>query len=154
LEEIMTRTQKQNKIAAQARNLASALERGVIRPFFGNEGVCVYRDGTPGDIVGTVLQQAGLVPRVVTDETDPKTVLALALGTTIYALPLNLQIATNELAVAADDTKRSYKRRVPKLVKLLNHFARNLDLDTVPSAQAVAVPPPVTGGFKLPGKIL
>lgn len=152
----MNRSQKQTAIANYARALAASIENGVTRPYFGNEGVSVYRNGTPGDIVGTILVGVNLVPKLMTDETDPKVVLALALGTTIFALPEALQVATNELAITADETKRSYKRRVPKLVKLLNAFADQLTAVTVPSAQAVAVPPPapVGGVIALPGKSL
>lgn len=153
----MNRNQKQALLAASARNLAIGIEQYKVKPFFGNQGVSMYRNGAAGDVIGYLVTTANIAPRVIADETDPKVVLALALGTTIHALPESLQIATNELAIAGDDTKRSYSRRVPKLVKLLNAFAAALDGQTVPTAAAVAVPPPQTtkvGGFKLPGRAI
>jgi hypothetical protein len=151
---LMTRQDKQNLIAAQARILASELLNRTRRPFFGNQGVTVYRYGAAGDIVGYVLQRAGLLPKTQVDETDPKVAVALAIGTTVYALPQELQVVINNLAVLADDTKRSYSRRVPKLVSLLNQFASLLDNTAVASAQAVAVPPTGKSAFRMPGKTL
>lgn len=152
-------TNKQQKIVDQAVQLAgslSKLEPGE-RFFFGNEGVSVYRDGHPGDIIGYLLLKAGALPKVVVDETDPKVALALALGTTVYALPENLQNATNVLAIAGDDTKRSYARRIPKLVKLLDEFAETLScakIDNVVTVPKVPHKTTAAPSFVVPGKTI
>lgn len=149
----MTRQQKQNLLAVNARALASAIQAG-IKPFFGNKGVTLTRNGVAGDIIGYLLVQTGVAPKVHIDETDPNVVLALTLGTTVYALPEKLQQAVINLALAADDTKRSYARRRPKLVKLLNALATELESNVVVSPSALApVAVNVTAArITLPGK--
>lgn len=148
----MTRQQKQNALAFFARSLATAIQQGT-KPFFGNKGVSLYRNGTSGDVIGFLVVQTGVAPRVVVDETDPNVVLALTLGTTVHGLPESLQQSVIDLATTADDTKRSYARRVPKLAKLLNAFADQLLAQTVATpAQLAPVASPKTGRIQLPGK--
>jgi len=155
----MTRQQKQTAIAVAAQNLANEIlgserddgtyDRKSV--FFGNQGVTVYRDGKVGDIVGYVLHQAGVLPRVVLDETDPAAAVALSLGVTKGVLPEELQVVINTLAITADDTKRSYARRVPKLVSLLENFAEkieNVDLRNTGFLSLTAKK------FEVPGKTL
>lgn len=150
----MNNNSKRIAILYSAQRLAVDLENGM-KPVFGT-GVTIYRDGTAGDIIGHLLVNAKAVPRVMVDETDPKVAVALSLGTTVYALPVKLQVAINDLATTADDTKRSYVRRVPKLVKLLRTLAEelaNLSLNkTTLPVSTVTVPQ--TAAFNLPGKSL
>lgn len=120
----MTRNQKVLDLIVQANQLALNVESGA-DAFFGNQGISVTRGplSKPGDVIGTLLQLAGLLPQVAYDVTDPKEALALGLGCKVENLSQELQLAVNSLIFVADDTKRSYARRVPKLVKVLRAFA-------------------------------
>jgi|SRR6185312_11721251 len=148
---MMNRTQKQTLLAFTARNLANAIERGEAKPFFGNQGISLYRNGTSGDITGYLVNAAGLTPRVVVDETDPNVVLALTLGLTVTQLPASLQQAVIDLTTTADDTKRSYARRVPRLVKQIRALADQLDGQTTVNVPTPAVQASTKTGFTMPG---
>lgn len=121
----MTREQKKNKLVTTAGALAFDLQHGS-KAFFGNQGVSIYANGEAGDIVGALLERAGILPPVAHDITDPKEAVAIALGITAADLPVKLQSTINMLAITADDTKRSYARRLPKIVKLLGQFVTEL----------------------------
>lgn len=150
----MNRAEKQRRLAQTAQALAFDIEHGT-KPFFGNEGVTIYRNGKPGDIVGHIVTRSGVpVKKFVANVTNPNDVIASVLGVSTGDLPTKLQEATNSLAIAGDDTKRSYARRIPKLVKLLNAFAAEVT-KTVSVSAPVTKPTFVGAGFAfLPGKSL
>lgn len=145
----MNRELKRNRLVSSAGQLAFDLQHGA-DAFFGNQGVSLYANGQTGDIIGHMLKKADILPPVAFDVTDPKEAIAIALGLNVRELPQNLQEAINTLAIAGDDTKRSYSRRVPKLVKLLNTFVTALYEARLGSG----APAPVQRNpkFVLPGK--
>lgn len=148
----MNRAEKQRRLAQAAAALSFSIEHGN-KAFFGNEGVTIYKNGTTGDIVGRLFVDASLkLPKLKSDVTDPKEALALVLGVDVSDLPVRIQTATNELAIAADDTKRSYARRVPRLVKLLGVFATEIVQPFVAGSTIPALPP--AQKFSVPGKSL
>lgn len=150
----MNRAEKQRRLAQTAAALAFDIEHGT-KPFFGNEGVTLYRDGSAGDIIGYLITRAGLpVKKFVADVTNPNDALASVLGVATGDLPTKLQAVTNALALAGDDTKRAYSRRIPKLKRLLGEFAT----EVVVTITAGASLPVLKVGFDLastiPGKSL
>lgn len=149
----MNRKQKQLAIAVAAQELAEDLHLGS-DAFFGNQGVTVYVSGETGDIVGYVLAQAGVLPNVSFAETDPKAAVALALGVTLADLSEGLQESINVLATTADDTKRSYARRVPKLVSLLENFAEKIENESITRSNQTSTKTPAPKRFEIPGKSL
>lgn len=116
----MTRNEKQNRLALAAGTLANIVENGG-DAFFGNQGVTWSATGKPGDVVGTIIRNAGLVLPSV-EYTDPNEALAAAIGVKKENLSQDLQNAVIQLVYVADDTKRAYNRRIPKLVRALRTF--------------------------------
>lgn len=149
----MNRAEKQRRLAQTASALAFDLEHGT-KAFFGNEGVTLYRNGEPGDIVGHIITRAGVpVKKFVVDVTNPNDLLASVLGVVTGDLPAKLQAVTNALALAGDDTKRAYSRRIPKLKRLLGEFATEVVV-TITAGASLPVPSAPNFASTIPGKSL
>ncbi len=162
-----TRNQKVLDLIIEANQLAIHVQAGA-DAFYGNQGVSVYSAGSgnpkdfqrlgypkAGDVVGTLLQLAGILPQVDYDVTDPKEALALGLDCKVQNLSQELQGAVNNLVSVADNTKRSYSRRRPKLVKALRAFAVALNTAvTLPTTGLKRRGAPVTVTFSARGVVL
>jgi hypothetical protein len=114
----MTRFQKQKKLAAAARTLATKIQQKKVTPL---GALAVIQDGKPANLVGQVLKQAGVKLTPKQDTLEEEKALAYALATTPDTLPEDVVAAAASLYfTVSGGAKRA------TVAKELNAFAETL----------------------------